>query len=515
MSVPAAAIAGAARSSYGELIERVTSASLIASTSSLLAWDQETMMPPGGLEYRSRQLAQLASLHHRMMTDDRLGVLLCACEQDAGLLGDQESPQAVNVREVRRRFDRLVRLPTSLVEELARTTSLAHHEWVEARKASDFPRFRVWLEKIVHLTRRKAECLGWPEGGEPWDALAEEYEPGCAAATVEAVFRTLRPRLQKLLADLAAGPRRPSNRFNEVRLPIDRQEAFVRLVAARLGFDFGRGRLDQSAHPFCGGTHCHDVRMTTRFHESNVNDALGSTMHESGHGIYEQGLPPEHIGTPMGTSVSLGIHESQSRMWENQVGRSLAFWRWCHPRLAEFFGDAVTGLGLDDVYGSANVVQPGFIRTESDEATYNLHIMVRFDIERALVRGELDPAGVPARWNVLYKEYLGVDVPDDRRGCLQDIHWSAGSIGYFPTYTLGNLYAAQFFEQACRDMPDLHEQFARGEFDGLRLWLNRNIHAHGQRYRAAALCEHVTGRPLSAEPLMAHLESKLRPLYGV
>ena len=392
---------------------------------------------------------------------------------------------------------------------------LREHEWGEARKACDFARFRPWLEKIVDLNKRKAECFGWPADGEPWDALVEDYEPGCTAASVEEVFAPLRPRLQALISDLMASPTKPPNAFNELQLSIDRQEKFVRIVSEQIGFDYSCGRLDRSTHPFCSGTHCHDVRMTTRFHDCNVNDALGSTMHESGHGIYEQGLPGEHTGTPMGIAVSHGIHESQSRMWENQVGRSRPFWVWCQPKLKDFFGWAINALALDDVYGAANIVRPDFIRVEADEATYNMHIMVRFEIERALMGGDLAVADIPGAWNEKYREYLGLEVPDDRRGCLQDIHWSMGSIGYFPTYTLGNLYAAQFFEQALEDLPDLYDQFERGEFGGLRGWLNEKIHAHGQRYRAADLCEHVTGKPLSADPLMRHLEGKLRPLYGL
>ena len=500
---------------YDEMIRLTRAASLMGTTMALLGWDQETMMPSAGLEHRSRQLAQLARLHHRLATDPKVGEHLAACEADAQLTADPLSPEAVNIREIRRKYDRLVRLPVTLVEELAQTTSLAQHEWSEARRASDFARFRPWLEKIVELTRRKAECLGWPEGGEPWDALADDYEAGCTAAQVEQVFAPLRTRLQDLLDDLMSGPRRPSTRFNEIPLAIEQQDRFVRFVAEQIGFDFTRGRLDRSTHPFCSGTHCHDVRMTTRFHESNVNDALGSTMHESGHGIYEQGLLPEHIGTPMGHAVSLGIHESQSRMWENQVGRSRAFWVWCQPKLAEFFGSAVESLSLDEVYQAANIVQPDFIRVEADEATYNLHVMVRFVLERALLRDDLAVADLPGAWNETFKDHLGLDVPDDRRGCLQDIHWSSGSFGYFPTYTLGNLYAAQLFEKARAEMPDLDRQFERGEFAPLKAWLKTNVHAHGQRYRAADLCAQVTGKPPSADPLLRHLEAKLRPLYGV
>ena len=325
----------------------------------------------------------------------------------------------------------------------------------------------------------------------------------------------MRDRLQKFLEEIAGSSKKPVNTFNELELPLDKQTEFVRFVSEAIGFDYSRGRIDVSTHPFTSGSHCSDVRITTRFSKSNVNDALGSTMHEVGHGIYEQGLPGEHVGTPMSESVSLGIHESQSRMWENQVGRSIAFWKWCHPKLKDFFGDAVKSLTLDEVYGGANIVKPDFIRVEADEATYNMHVMVRFEVERAILRGDLDVADIPEVWNGRYKEYLGVTVPDDSKGCLQDIHWSMAAMGYFPTYTLGNLYCAQFFEKALQVMPDLYEQFEAGEFGNLKTWLNESIHAHGRRYRAADLCEHVTGKPLSADPLMRHLEGKLRPLYGI
>ena len=238
-------------------------------------------------------------------------------------------------------------------------------------------------------------------------------------------------------------------------------------------------------------------------------------MHEDGDGIYEQVLLYEHVGTPMGNAVSLGIHESQSRLWENQVGRSEAFWKWCQPKLNEFFGDATSSLSFEDVYGGANIVRPDYIRVEADEATYNMHIMIRFELERQLMNGDLAVADLPDAWNQRYKEYLGIEVPNDTKGCLQDIHWSMTAMGYFPTYTLGNLYCAQFFEKAMADIPDLYDQFEQGEFGSLRTWLNENIHCNGKRYRAADLCEYVTGKPLSADPLMRHLEGKLRPLHGL
>jgi carboxypeptidase Taq len=502
-------------SAYLRLISQVKDVHLLGSSASILGWDQETMMPPGGLEHRARQMAMLAKLTHQMATEPRIDDLLGECESDPALMRDPLSVEAVNVRELRRSYDRRTKLPAALVEEEALLSSRAKHEWAEARKASDFKRFQPWLEKIVALLRQKAACYGHASDGEPWDALAEDYEPGCTAKQVEAVFTPLRKRLQALLDALLGSRTRPSNAFNEFAIPIPRQEQFVTFVAAQIGFDFNRGRLDRSTHPFCGGSHCGDVRLTTHYTETCVNDALGSTMHECGHGIYEQGLLEQHIGTPMGDAVSLGIHESQSRLWENQVGRGKAFWTWAHPRLPEFLGDAVKRFSFQEIYEAANIVEPGFIRVEADEATYNMHIMIRFEIERALMQGDLRVSDVPAAWNARYKAYLNLVVPDDRRGCLQDIHWSQASMGYFPTYTLGNLHSAQFFHAACKAMPDLERQFARGEFTDLRAWLNTNIHAHGQRHRAAQLCEVVTGKPLSADHLMDHLEGKLKPIYGL
>jgi carboxypeptidase Taq len=500
---------------YDELINHLREASLLAGTADLLSWDREVMMPAGGLEYRSKQLAQIARLQHEVLTSKRMEELLMTCEVDPELTSDPRSCEAVNIREIRRSYDRQTKLPASLVQQEAELGSYAQHEWAVARRSSDFKHFQPWLAQCVELLRRKADCYGWACGGEPWDALAEDYEPGCTAAQVIQVFTPLRVELQQLLSELTSGPQSPSNAFNELELPIDRQEAFVRFVAETIGFDFGRGRLDRSTHPFCSGTHGGDVRLTTRFHNANVNDALGSTMHEAGHGIYEQGLLATHWGTPMSQAVSLSIHESQSRLWENQVGRSNAFWKWLHPQLNRFFGNATDGLSLAEVYGGANIVKPDLIRVEADEATYNMHIMIRFEIERALMTGDLPVADVPDIWNQRYKEYLGIEVPDDARGCLQDIHWSMLAIGYFPTYALGNLYSAQFFESANEAIPELNEQFEQGEFGALKQWLNENIHAHGKRYTAAELCQHVTGKPLSAAPLMRHLEHKLRPLYGL
>jgi carboxypeptidase Taq len=500
------------RDSYAALLAHTRETALLQSTAAILSWDQETMMPPGGVAHRARQLAQLARLAHEQSVDPRVAGWLADCEGDAALRADAGAQ--ATLRELRRRHARAIALPAPLIAELAETQSLAQHAWARARERNEFAAFQPWLEKLVGLQQRKAECLGRPAGGESWDALADEFEPGLRTRDVEALLTPLAADLRVLLEELRGGEA-PDDRAQRRVLPIAQQEAFVRHVIERMGFDFARGRLDRSTHPFCGGSHCDDVRMTTRFRDDELLDALGSTMHEAGHGLYEQGLPAAQLGTPLGEAVSLGIHESQSRLWENQVGRSRAFWRWCQPLLGRFFGDALADLSAEDLFRCANRVQPDLIRVEADEATYNLHVLVRFEIERALIRGELRVAELPAAWNAGYRAHLGVEVPDDRRGCLQDVHWSCGLFGYFPTYTLGNVYAAQLFDAARRALGDLDAQIARGEFAPLKAWLNTHVHAHGQRYLPRELCERATGAPPSPAHLLRYLRDKLHEVYGL
>ncbi len=505
-------------SAYEDLLQRVRQTSLLSSSAAILCWDQETMMPRGGVEHRARQLSQLAELTHEMAVHPRVGELLQTCEGISELTEDPHSDSAANLRELRRHHDRRVRLPKDLVAEMAKVESLAQHHWAQAREASDFDAFRPWLSKLVALHQRKADCLldGNDQGyGEAWDALAEGFEPGARATELSQLFGPLARKLRDLISDLRNNGTPPKDAFLRQCLPIDQQEAMVRLVSERMGFDFERGRLDRSTHPFCGGSHPGDVRITTRFRDDNFVDALGSTMHESGHGLYEQGLPAEHVGTPLGEAVSLGVHESQSRLWENHVGRAAAFWRWCHPHLQQTFGKAVRSYSAEQMYGAANLVKPDFIRVEADEVTYNLHVLVRFELELALIRGDLDVVDLPAAWNDKYRDYLGVQVPDDARGCLQDVHWSCGLFGYFPTYTLGNLFSAQLFEAAQEQLSDLDAQLEAGRFEDLRAWLNDNVHRHGSRYRATDLLQRATGKRLGTEPLLQHLSGKLRPLYGL
>ena len=496
---------------YAQLIDHWKTIRLLGSTGAILGWDQETKMPPGGVEHRAKQLSLMSMMRHERVTDEKVGQWLGEAESDDTLKTDPRA--ATNLREMRRAYDKATKLPSSLVKVFSETTSKAKHEWAEARGANDFKRFEPWLKKIIELNRQRADCFGYE--AEAWDGLADDYEPGCTAAWVADVFAPLRENLVDLVGRLTGSGRQPSNRLNGFKLPAVQQVKFVRHVVEKFGFDFNRGRLDESTHPFCSGTCRDDVRMTTRFHDDMVNDALGSTMHEAGHGIYEQNLPEEWMDEPAGNAVSLSIHESQSRLWENQVGRSKPFWGWCRGVMAEHFGETVSDLSVDEAYAGANIVERSLIRVEADEATYNLHIMIRFELERATMSRGLNASEVPGAWAEKYKSYLDLDVPDDRRGCLQDIHWSMGAMGYFPTYTLGNLYGAAFFEAAEKKIDNLSEQVGCGEFDVLRTWLTDNIHIHGCRFGSEELGQRVTGHGLDAAPLMRHLTGKLEEIYGL
>jgi carboxypeptidase Taq len=497
---------------YDGLIRRVKAVSLLGSCGAVLHWDHQTYMPPKGGAHRAEQLGLLAGLCHGQFTEPEIGDLLSLAETGE-FARASGSTVAVNLREIRRAYDRATRIPAALVQELARTSTLAQDVWVEARKASDFGRFRPWLEKLVGLKREEAQAVG--RGGALYDALLEEYEPGETAARLTQVFAELRTALVDLVGRIAASGKRPDLAVLHRAYPIAAQEAFGKAVVTAFGFDFQAGRLDVTTHPFCSGIGPGDTRLTTRYNLHDFGDAFFSILHEAGHGLYDQGLDPEQYGTPMGEAASLGIHESQSRLWENFVGRSRAFWDYWLPRARQVFPDALAGVGLDGFVFAINDVRPSLIRVDADEATYNLHIVLRFELEQALIAGDLVVADLPAAWNERMMRDLGSAPPDDAQGCLQDIHWSGGSFGYFPTYTLGNLYAAQFFAKAQAELGDLEEQFRRGEFLPLKEWLNQKIHREGQRNRAVDLVAAVTGEPLNPAYLLRHLQKKLGALYGV
>lgn len=500
------------REAYEQLAAHSKKTTTFGSIGSVLGWDQRTYMPAGGSKHRSEQLSLLAGMAHGMHTDPRIGEWLAAAE-GSDLAKDPESVECVNLREWRRGYDKATKVPQALVEALSKATSQAYDAWVQARKDNSFAAFRPHLELVVKLVREKADALGWKASR--YDALADLYEPDATAAGIRAVFEPLRKELAELVARLSETGKKPDPSVMDNDYPVAAQEALCVEGAKDIGFDFACGRLDITTHPFCSGFGPGDVRMTTRYHPRHFSHGFFGTLHEAGHGLYNQGLPQEHYGTPMGASVSLGIHESQSRMWENFVGRSRAFWRFFLPKAQKAFPGAMGGKSADDVYFAINESQRDFIRVEADESTYNLHIMLRFEMELKLIDGGLAVSDAPGAWNETFKKLLGLDVPDDANGILQDVHWSGGGFGYFPTYCMGNLFAAQFFEQARADVGDLDAQFAKGEFHPLLDWLRKNIHAQGKRYRSAKLCEKITGKPLSHAPLMRHLKGKLEPLYGL
>jgi carboxypeptidase Taq len=493
-------------SPYDELVQRTRETAVLASCAGVLGWDERTYLPPAGGEHRAAQLALLARLVHEQATQPRIGALLAAVEATAPT-GDAASI----VREIRRGYDRAVKVPAALVEELARVTSLAQQAWVEARAKKDWPAFRPWLEKVVGLKRAEAQAVGYTES--PYDALLDEYEPGATAREITELFRKLREQLTPLIAAIAASKQRPRHDILTREFPIEQQKHLGTAIAKAIGFDLDAGRIDTTTHPFCSGIGPGDCRITTRYNPRFFNESFFGILHEAGHGLYEQGLAADQFGLAPGTYCSLGLHESQSRFWENQIGRGRPFWDWCFPLARQHFPAALGDVPLGDFYFAINDVEPSFIRVEADEATYNLHIILRFELEQALLTGDLPVADVPGAWNEKFRASLGLEVPDHALGCLQDVHWASGGIGYFPTYTLGNLYAAQLMEAIHRDLGDVDTQFRKGEFAPVLDWLREKVHRAGRRESATALCERVTGKPLSQEPLLAHLRGKYGPLY--
>ena len=501
-----------ASDAYAELIRRTKEAAVLGSCGAVLGWDERVNMPRNGSAFRGDQMALLARMTHEMSTAPQVGEALAAVE-GSELVRDPAADAAVNVREIRRGYDRAVKLPKELVEELARVTTRAQQAWQEARQANDFPAFRPWLEKVVKLKREEAQAVGYT--AHPYDALLDEYEPGATAAEIKQVFAGLSAELVPLIAAIRQSPRKPKTEILHRDFPTDLQKVIGTAAAAAIGFDFSAGRLDKTTHPFCSAIGPGDCRITTRYNPRFFNESFFGILHEAGHGIYEQGLDAEQFGAPLGSFCSLGIHESQSRLWENQVGRGRSFWQHWFPRGRQVFLDSLHDVNFDDFFFAINEVKPSFIRVEADEATYNLHIILRFELELGLLSGDLPPGDVPGAWGEKFKKMFDLTPPDDQQGCLQDIHWSMGGIGYFPTYTLGNLYAAQFMAQARQDLPGLEDDFKHGDYSRLKIWLNEKIHRHGRRWRANDLCERITGKPLGHGAQIQYLREKYAPLYGI
>ena len=492
-----------AESQYQKIVTRCREIALYKSASGVLGWDQETYMPKKGLAYRAEQLAFLGGKSHRLFTDPEVGGWLAAAE-DAGE-AEGTSLEAANLRAWRWSYDRATKLSAEFVEEQARTSALAKGAWVEAREKSEFPLFQPHLERSIELNRQKAEFYGYPTVR--YDALLESYERGATTASVGALFAELKPQLSEIGASAA----RKSGALPAALLagdyPVEEQTVFNRDVAEAFGFDFESGRIDTTTHPFCTGLAPGDTRLTTRYDTRDFSSSLYGVMHEAGHGLYEQGLPGEHFGTPAGSSASLGIHESQSRLWENHVGRAPAFWEHWFPRAAAIF-PSLADRSASDLAAMAGRSEPGFIRVDADEASYDLHVILRFEMEKDLVSGELEAADVPSAWNSKFEEMFGLKVGKDSDGCLQDIHWSMGALGYFPTYTLGNLGAAQLFAKARAEKPEIDSELGAGRYGVLLAWMREKVHSKGAQLLPAELIEAATGEPLSPKYHLEHLKAR-------
>jgi len=478
---------------------------------SLLGWDQQTYMPPGAAEERGQQLATINTIAHEKFTSDEIGVLLADLKKWVEGL-DHDSDEYRLVKVTARDYDKQTLVPSDFVAEFAQVTTVAQQTWMEARAKSDFSIFRPDLEKIIDLNHRYVSFF--PPADHPYDVLLDNFEPGMKTSEVKAIFEALRPQQVELIQAIAD---RAQVDDSFLRLDFDEQKqwSFGVEVATAFGYDWKRGRQDKSTHPFTTSFGIDDVRITTRFEKGMGASALFSTTHESGHALYEQGIGRIWSRTPLEGGASLAIHESQSRMWENLVGRSLPFWEYFYPRLQSLFPAQLEFVSLEKFYKGINKVERSLIRVEADEATYNLHIMLRLELEIAMIESKIAIKDLPEAWNARMKDYLGVVPPNDAQGVLQDIHWSGGALGYFSTYALGNLISAQLWEKVKSVNPDLDDQIRRGDFSSLLSWLRVKIHQHGRKYEPQELVKRVTGSPINAEPYVRYLKSKYSDIYGL
>lgn len=475
---------------------------------SVLHWDQEVMMPNGSAQLRAGHISTLSGILHNQFID-HCGPLIDQLGEESATLDEF---QTLNLRAMQHDIRKMRKLPTPHVIALSKASSEALHAWAHARKANDFQAFAPHLSKLVELKIQEADYLGYEEN--PYDALIDQYEPLMRASQVKAVFEPFKAELRGLLAQIRECPQVADNFLNQ-RIPAQAQLEWTEVVLKAMGYDFEHGRQDVSAHPFTLAVDPADVRITTRVDEMDIREALYSSVHEGGHALYEQGLPLDHLGFPASEPCSLSIHESQSRLWENNVTRSLPFWENFFPQLAALYPDKLIGKTPVDLYKAVNLVTPGLVRISSDELSYHFHIILRTELEDDLINRRLKVADLPAAWNEKIKAYLGLDVPSDSLGVLQDIHWSHGSFGYFPTYSLGSFYAAQFMDTALEALPGLDAEIRRGEFGRLKAWLNREIHAQGRLYSSEELCARVTGKPLDVRHFIRYAKAKYSQVYGI
>jgi carboxypeptidase Taq len=494
------------------LRERLAELEDLQSAGALLSWDQQVMMPPRGAPQRANALATIERVAHEQFIAAETGRLLEAAETAiAGERIDPDSDDARLVRLVTRRWAKARRVPSALAAEIAKAGSVGQDAWVAARREGDFAAFAPFLSRNLELARQYADCFDGFDCA--YDALLDDYEPDMSAARVTSLFDDLKAELVPVIAQVA--PLGTGRDCLFVNVPIDRQRRLVAEVLAMMGFDASQWRIDEAAHPFATSFGASDVRITTRWDESYFPAGLFGAMHECGHGLYEAGIAPALQRSALGHGESLGMHESQSRLWENMVGRSRAFSGVLAKKIAETFGGELADLDPETLFQATNQVTPSFIRVEADEATYGLHIVLRFELEQELIEGRLRVDEVPEAWAARMHEYLGLDVTDPADGALQDVHWSAGLIGYFPTYALGNMIAGQLWQQVNAEIPDLDDQIAAGELGGLRDWLVQNVHRHGSKFRTHELLERIVGAPIEVGPFARYLKEKLGDVYGL
>lgn len=494
---------------YDALVARIQDLQDVYMSASLLSWDQQTQMPPGGANARARQMATLSKIGHEMATSQEMGKLLAdAADELAGM--DYESDAVSTVRVLQQDYEDNSKLPTAFVAEFTQLTSLSQQIWAKARADKDFSQFQASLEKIIEMVRQTADYLGYED--HPYTALLNQYERGLTTAQVRQIFDTHKPGLVELIAAIKENADKVNSKILHRPYDIDKQREFALKMVSAFGFDFNRGYQAVSVHPFCTHFSTNDVRMTTRFEPEFLNPALFGMMHEAGHGMYEQGISQGLEGTPMASGTSLAVHESQSRMWENLVGRSKGFWSWALPQLKATFPQ-LESVDLETFYKAINKSEPSFIRVEADEVTYNLHIILRFEIELELISGNLAVKDAPEAWNAKFQEFFGITPPDDAMGILQDVHWSVGIQGYFPTYALGNLLSVQYYNEAVKACPEIPSDIANGKFNQLLSWLNENIHQHGRKFTSDELTRKITGESIQSRDYLAYLKTKYSDIY--
>ncbi|TAN13258.1 MAG: carboxypeptidase M32, partial [Chitinophagaceae bacterium] len=497
-----------AKDQYDEYSRKMQKIADVRNAAAMMEWDMETYLPEKGNDIRGKQLATLRGIAHEWFAEDTLGELLLSLSESDGL----DEIQHKNILRTKEDYDKNKKYTPEFIQELSMTTSGCYHAWIKARKENNYTTFEPLLNKMIALKKKEAGLLGYRD--HPYDALVNDFEKGAHVKMLDVIFKDVRKELKTFLEKILT-THTADNKVLYQHFDKNKQWEFGLTVLKNMGFDFSSGRQDISEHPFTTSFNSHDVRITTRIDENDFANMLWSCIHEGGHALYEQGLPATQYGLPCGEAASLAIHESQSRFWENNIGRSLAFWKHFYPELQKQFPEQFRQVALRGFYRAINKVQPSLIRTEADEITYHFHIMIRYELEKRLIGGELHTKDIREAWNEMYLQYLDIKVPDDKSGALQDIHWCHGSFGYFPTYSLGSFYAAQFFHQADQALPGLRNKIESGDLKAILHWLRENIHQYGRMYEANELCEKVTGEKLDFKYFMNYVKEKYKEIYDL